>query len=79
MNLTDKQIQDFIDAWRKDFGETLSADSAEKEAKRLLDFFMKMEEGLRSQRTKANTPDPLLDDHNNLKAVWQKTMRKGHV
>lgn len=75
MNLSDQQIQDFIEAWRKDFGETLSPEAAEKEAARLIDFFMQMEEGLRSQRTQADRPDHLPDDQGNLKAVWENTMR----
>lgn len=75
MNLSDQQIQNFIEAWRKDFGEALSAESAEKEATRQLDFFMQMEEGLRSQRTQADRPDHLPDDQRNLKAVWENTMR----
>lgn len=79
MNLSDQQIHGFIEAWRRDFGETLSFEVAKTEATRLLTFFMQMEEGLGSQQATANKSNSLPDDHGDLKAVWQKTMRKGHV
>jgi len=83
VNITDKQIQDFIDAWRKDFGETLSLAAAENEAKSLLNFFVQMAEGLARQRATKEAPvQPAVssfNDHGNLKAVWRKTMRKRHV
>ena len=49
MQLTDDDIKDFIDAWRSDFGETLSADAARSEALRLLDFFAWLVEELASR------------------------------
>ncbi len=68
MNLTDKHIQDFIDAWKADFGDTLSPEEATNEAKRLLDFFGQMEEGLRIQRRAKD---------GGLREAWEKMMRKG--
>jgi hypothetical protein len=70
VNLTNKQIQDFVNAWKADFGETLSLEQAEAEAHRLLDFFNQMEEGLRSQRTKAKTKED-----GSLRQAWMKRSR----
>ena len=39
MVLTDEDIQDFIESWKQDFGEVLTADRARSEIQRLLDFF----------------------------------------
>lgn len=39
VDITDHDIQAFIEAWKKDFGETLTADQARPEASRLLTFF----------------------------------------
>ena len=71
MNLTDKQIQDFIDAWHADFGETLSPEQAGAEAHRLLDFFVQMGNGLADQnrRTQEREPQSEIDI---LRATWMK-------
>ncbi len=83
MNLTDQQIQRLIDAWQKDFGETLSFEEAEKEAKRLVAFFMTLAENESRRRVAKTIPaaptSTALGDHGNLKVVWRKTMRKRHV
>ena len=47
MDLSEEDIRGFIEAWRKDFGETLSREEAESTAKRLLDFFVRLEEEAR--------------------------------
>ena len=47
MQLSDQQIQGFIDAWKGDFGEVLTPDEARVEAMRLLDFFAALAEMLR--------------------------------
>lgn len=39
MELSEEDIEEFREAWYKDFGELLPAGQAEMEAKRLLDFF----------------------------------------
>ena len=44
MELTDEEIELFIEGWRKDFGETLSPERARSEAVRLLNFFSTLEE-----------------------------------
>lgn len=44
MELTDEEVQIFIEGWRKDFGETLTPDEARAEATRLLTFFSTLEE-----------------------------------
>lgn len=46
MQLSDQHIKDFIEAWKADFGETLTAAEARAEATRLLDFFAQFAEGL---------------------------------
>jgi hypothetical protein len=46
MQLSDEQIGEFIEAWKADFGETLSIEEARAEALRLLDFFGQFAEGL---------------------------------
>lgn len=71
MNLTDQQIQDSIDVWKRDFGETLSPEIAELEAGRLLEFFTEMAESL----TVPNRSEEL-DHSNGLKAAWKETMRR---
>jgi hypothetical protein len=37
---TDKQVQNFIDAWEADFGERLTIEEARSELSRLLHFFL---------------------------------------
>lgn len=46
MQLSDQQIQSFIECWKTDFGEVLTAEEARAEAMRLLDFFVIFAEGL---------------------------------
>jgi hypothetical protein len=54
MQLSDDQIQRFIEAWRVDFGEVLSPEAARtygsQSTTRLLDFFAAMSEMLRYPR-----------------------------
>jgi len=50
MQLSEKQINDLIEAWKADFGETLSPDAARSEALRLLDFFVWMVDELTAQK-----------------------------
>lgn len=44
MQLSDERIRDFIEAWKSDFGETLTDANARSEAMRLLDFFATLAE-----------------------------------
>jgi hypothetical protein len=44
MELNDDDVQRFIESWRADFGDTLAAEVARSEARRLLDFFATLEE-----------------------------------
>ncbi len=46
MQLSDQQVQSFIECWQKDFGEVLTPEEARAEAMRLLDFFVIFAEGL---------------------------------
>lgn len=58
MTLSEQEIQDFIDAWRTDFGETLAPAAARSEALRLIDFFAWMaEEVARKQSNDAVSAD----------------------
>ncbi len=79
VTLSDQQIHNFIEAWRNDFGETLSPEAAEKEATHLLAFFTTMAEGLTRQRAAKEESERMassrFNDHDNRKAVWQKTMK----
>ena len=54
MQLSDKQIRDFIRCWKQDFGEVLSPERARTEAMRLLDFFAALAEMLRRPRRSRN-------------------------
>jgi archaellum biogenesis protein FlaJ (TadC family) len=74
VNLTNQQIQDFIDAWKGDFNETLSFEEARAEATRLLDFFAQFAEGLtaiRDRKEEVNTPD-----ESDIKKAWRKTAER---
>ncbi len=44
MQLTKEDIDSFIEMWDQEFGERLSAESAESEAKRLIEFFLSLAE-----------------------------------
>ena len=55
MQLSDEQIESFIECWKKDFGEVLTPDQARVEAVRLLDFFVALDEMLRHPR---QSPSP---------------------
>ena len=44
MAFDDKDIDVFIDAWRKQFREELTRDAARAEAGRLVDFFLALRE-----------------------------------
>ncbi len=78
MNLSDQQITDFIEAWQKDFGETLSFETAKAEATRLADFFVQMENAMRTQRAltnKANRPPAYRTPKEaSAKRAWRKMM-----
>lgn len=50
MQLSNEQIQSFIECWQKDFGETLTPEQARVEALRLLEFFAVLADILRSDR-----------------------------
>ena len=61
-----------MEAWRKDFGETLSFEAAKAETTRLVDFFVAMQDILTVHRPEediagavATAPDPL-------KRAWLK-------
>jgi hypothetical protein len=58
MNLTDEEIQGFIDAWERDFGERLPKDRARTEIERLLFFFAMLGRALHPRPRLG----PLLDD-----------------
>lgn len=49
MTLSDQDIQDFIVAWRADFGESLPTETARSEAVHLLEFFVWLAEELGRQ------------------------------
>jgi len=40
VQLSKKQIEEFIDIWEKEFGERLTPSEAEAEAKRLIEFVL---------------------------------------
>ncbi len=61
MELTDEEVQLFIDGWRKDFGETLSPETARAEAMRLLFFFFSTLEELLG-----SVPEAGLSDHQDI-------------
>jgi hypothetical protein len=44
MKLTEEDISSFIEMWEAAFGERLSRETAESEAKRLIDFFLTLGE-----------------------------------
>jgi len=79
MQLTKQQVQDFIEAWREDFGEILSFATAEMEASRLLDFFAWMNEELGDQKVLRDrevfTPGPM-DEDDGLRKAWRKMMKR---
>ena len=58
----------------------LPLDMAEVEAKRQLDFFTQMAEGLTLQQAVKKAPDQpapfAFNDHRNLKIVWENAMRR---
>lgn len=80
MNLTDKQVQHFIEAWRQDFGEELSLENAEKEIVQLVVLGRKLAASEDRQRAVIAGSGPteiyLLSELDNLKAVWRQAMRK---
>ena len=75
MNLTDKQIREFIDAWQNDFGETLSPETAEMEANRLLDFFAEMTDALNSPAQ----AEEIVEKPGDLRAAWEQMMRRART
>lgn len=57
MQLSNEQIQSFIECWKKDFGEVLAPEEASVEATRLLDFFAALAEMLRRPQQKPSQPE----------------------
>jgi hypothetical protein len=39
VQFTDEDIQEFIEVWKEEFGETITEDRARAEVQRLIDFF----------------------------------------
>lgn len=83
MDLSDQSIHEFIEAWRADFGESLSPETACSEANRLLDFFIWMNEELRQQQSVIRLPPPrsggcgdVGDVGDVAKEAWRRTMRR---
>lgn len=60
MQLSDQQIQSFIECWKKDFGEVLTAEEARVEAIRLLEFFAVLADMLRRDRPSPADTEELL-------------------
>ncbi|MHB0978141.1 MAG: hypothetical protein ACYC1K_01925 [Minisyncoccota bacterium] len=60
MQLSNEQIQAFIECWRKDFGEVLTPEQARVEALRLLEFFAVLAEILRRDLPTPADADELL-------------------
>ena len=79
MQLSKQQVQDFIEAWREDFGETLSFESAKTEANHLLDFFAWITAELGDQKVLRDrevfTPGPM-DEDDGLRKAWRKMMKR---
>jgi hypothetical protein len=73
VNLTDEQIQGFIQAWKNDFDETLTPEVARMEANRLLDFFVWMCEELGTEEALKKL-EPTTPEEDDLKKAWRKTM-----
>ena len=44
MQLSEEDIQSFIEMWEEEFGETLAPEVARSEARRLIDFFLTLAE-----------------------------------
>lgn len=51
VDLTDKEIQRFIEAWEKDFGEGLSKEEPQLELSRLLNFLYTLAEAFPRELT----------------------------
>jgi len=78
MELTKEQVQAFIEAWQKDFGDRLSFEEAGVEAKRLLDFFAAMAEILRRPEfTEVPVLDITVHDVDGARNAWRKMMTRG--
>ena len=54
MELAEHEIERFIRAWKKDFGETLSKDAARSELSRLLTFLRILAAATSVDRTSSN-------------------------
>lgn len=50
MELSEESIAEFAKIWKEQFGETLSRDRAEMEAKLLLDFYWELSRPLSSEK-----------------------------
>ena len=50
MELSEESIAEFAKIWKEQFGETLTRDRAEMEAKLLLDFYWELSRPLPSER-----------------------------
>jgi hypothetical protein len=71
VKLLEQDIQEFVEAWKSDFGETLSKESAESEALRLIDFFAWMHEEISCPGGHEDIEDVVRD-------AWKKTLERGH-
>jgi hypothetical protein len=78
MNLSNKQIEGFVEAWKADFGETLTKEMAHSEANRLLEFFLTMHEDLmrRKRNTSSQKKSGGHGDLGDIKAVWKQTIQR---
>jgi hypothetical protein len=80
VNLSDQSIQDFIEAWKQDFGEVLSPETARSEATRLLEFFAWMIGELNHQESAKNIPPPQSGGHGDVRddarRAWRKMMKR---
>jgi hypothetical protein len=62
MELTDEDVQEFIEAWREDGGEPLDLETGRAEMRRLLDFFVTMEELLLNESDPDERPNNVNDN-----------------
>lgn len=78
MPIADEAIEDFIEAWKEDFGETLTPEVARMEANRLLDFFASINEVLQGPESRPSEAGGHGDVGDVLREAWRKTMRRAH-
>lgn len=56
MHLTKEDIEDFIEMWEAEFGERISPETADMEAKRLIAFFVTLAEAKLEEKAKSDLP-----------------------